>query len=276
MKNIVLLITVLVGIISCNSNNNDNISQKEIEKVLKDANYNPIILERSGIKLVEFTDFPKFHDVTTKIASKNQTFKLGINKIEFNNHYFNLGENTSEENVYGCRLNESGQYLGVIKPNGSIKKVINTQFETDVNQGDNFYLCYLSRSYDLSIKNPNASFLFKIKADKNGCFSETYLSDTVIALLQPRGSFTINNRNRILLDFYLKNVEIGDGYISLIIDNVEFKLRKWVPFWISGLDLGRHKVSIELKNKGGESIKGIMPKQQISTFKINEIDFFTE
>ena len=154
--------------------------------------------------------------------------------------------------------------------------MISGQFETDVQQGENIYLCYLSRSYDLSIKNPNASFIFKINADPSGCFSETNLSDTVIALLQPRGNFTLNNRNNILLDFYLKNIAIGDGYIALTIDNIEFKLTKWAPFWISGLDLGKHKVSIELKDKDGKSIKGIMPNQQSVIFKINEVDFFDE
>ena len=274
MKNLGALITILVCLVSCSSNNEDGISQKEIEKVLAGANYNPIIVERGGIKLVEFTDFPKFSDVSTNIASQNQTFKLGINKIEFNNKFFNLGEKTSEEKLHGVRLNEGGQYLGVIKPKGGLKKVISGQFETDVERGENLYLCYLSRSYDLSVKNSNASFLFKIKAEKNGCFSETYLSDTVIALLQPRGSFKINYKKKILLDFYLKNVKIGDGYISLVIDNIEFKLSKWAPFWISGLKFGKHTVSIELKDKDGKSIKGIMANQQVSTFTINELDFF--
>ena len=276
MKNLILYIVIGVFFISCSNNNDENISQEEIDKVLFQANYNPIILERGGVKLIEFTDFPMFTDVKTNIAAQNQTFKMGVNNIEFNNKYFNLGEKTAEENIHKARLNEGGQYLGVIKPKGSLKKVINGQFETEVQQGENIYFCYLSRSYDLSIKNPYASFLFKINADPSGCFSETNLSDTVIALLQPRGNFTSNNTKNILLDFYLKNVEIGDGYIELNIDNIEFKLNKWVPFWISGLGIGKHYVSIKLKDKDGKNINGIMPNQQSVVFNINEVGFLDE
>lgn len=276
MKNLLLLFAFGFLLTSCGGDDDENVSQEEIDKALAIANYNPIILERGGIKLAEFTDFPKFTDVETKIASQNQTFKMGLNKIEFNNKYFNLGEKTAEERSHYVRLNEGGQYLGVIKPKGSVKKVINGQFETDVVKGENIFLCYLARSYDLSVKNPNASFFFKINADPSGCFSETNLSDTVVALLQPRGNFAANEKNKILFDFYLKNVSIGDGYMSLIIDNIEFKLTKWAPFWISGLKSGTHKVSIDLKDKDGNSINGIMPKQQFSTFKVNEVQLFEE
>ena len=62
----------------------------------------------------------------------------------------------------------------------------------------------------------------------------------------------------------------------LTIDNVEFKLNKWAPFWISGLEVGEHKISIDLKDKNGKTVKGIMPKQQTSIFKLKEVDFFVE
>lgn len=276
MNNLLVLLALGFLMVSCGSNTDENISQEDIDKALLMANYNPIILERGGIKLIEFIDYPKFSDIKTTIASQNQTFKMGMNNIEFNNTYFNLGEKTAEETVHGARLNEGGQYLGVVSPQGTLKKVINNQFETDVKKGENIFLCYLSRSYDLSLKNPNASFLFKINADPSGCFSETNLSDTVIALLQPRGVFTVENKKNILLDFYLKNVEIGEGHLLLTIDNVEFKLNKWAPFWISGLEVGEHKISIDLKDKNGKTVKGIMPKQQTSIFKLKEVDFFVE
>ena len=62
-----------------------------------------------------------------------------MNNIEFNNTYFNLGEKTAEETVHGARLNEGGQYLGVLSPQGTLKKVINNQFVTDVKKGENIF-----------------------------------------------------------------------------------------------------------------------------------------
>ena len=274
------LITFFIGLgflFSCGSSNEENIPQKEIDKVIAMSNYSPIILERGGLKLVEFNDFPPFNDVETKIATQNQTFKMGINKIEFKNKFFNLGEKTVEEKIHRARLNEGGQYLGVLSLNKPLKKVIQGHFETEVEKGDNLFFCYLSRSYDLSVKNKNASFLFKINADPSGCFSETELADTVVALLQPRGSYSHNNSEGVLFDFFLKNISLSEGdYISLKVDKVEFKLTKWVPFWIQGLTSGYHKISIEFKTKDNKSIKGIMPNQLSTVINVEAVNLFSE
>jgi hypothetical protein len=277
MKNITILFSSLFLLLSCGSNNQENIPQEEIKKALAISNYSPIILERGGIKLVEFIDYPPFSDVETKIATRNQIFKMGLNKIEFKNKFFNLGEKTVEENIHKSRLNNGGQYLGVINPNRPLKKVINGYFETEIEKGDNVFFCYLSRSYDLSVKNKNASFLFKINADPTGCFSETELSDTVIALLQPTGSYSYSKNKKVLFDFFLKGISLEEGdYISLFIDDIEFKITKWAPFWIQGLKPGNHKVSIDLVTKNGSHVFGIMPNKLSSLITIKEIQLFSE
>ena len=94
-----LLTSLISAIISSPElNNQENIPQDEINKALAVSDYSPIILERGGVKLLEFMDFPPFSDVESKIATQNQTFKMGLNKIEFKNKFFNLGEKTTEEN----------------------------------------------------------------------------------------------------------------------------------------------------------------------------------
>ena len=117
MKNLVLFFSFSALLFSCGGNNEENIPQEKIKKARAISDYSPIILERGGVKLLEFTDFPPFTDVETKIATQNQTFKMGLNKIEFKNKFFNLGEKTAEEKTHRVRLNEGGQYLGVLNPN---------------------------------------------------------------------------------------------------------------------------------------------------------------
>jgi hypothetical protein len=277
MRKLFLLPLVTI-FFSCGGNEGDEISQLEIDSAMAVANYNPIILERNGIKLVEFTDFPPFLDVSTEITTQNQSFKMGINKIEFKTKFLNLGQKTVEEKIHNSRLNEAGQYLGVLEPNGKLSKIIQKGFEVDVNVGDNYYFCYLSRSYNLSLKNSHSSFLFKINADPSGCYSETNLSDTVVALLQPRGSYSSNVQEKILFDFYLKNVKIGSNgnYLLVNIDNSEFKLMKWAPFWIKGLKTGKHTIKIDLKDEEGKSIKNLMPKQLNQTIELEEVVLFDE
>ena len=277
MKNLIISFSALIFLFSCGSRNEENIPQEEIDKAIAISNYSPIILERGGLKLIEFDDFPPFNDVETKIATQNQTFKMGFNKIEFKNKFFNLGEKTVEEKSHKARLNEGGQYLGVLSLKKPLKKIIQGYFETEIKKGDNLFFCYLSRSYDLSVKNKNASFLFKINADPSGCFSETELSDTVIALLQPRGTYSSNQGEDILFDFFLKNISLSEGdYISLKIDEVEFRLTKWVPFWIQGLKSGNHKVSVEFKTKDNKIITGIMPNQLSTIIRVESANLFSE
>jgi len=277
MKYLILIFSAVLILSSCGAGDEENVSQEEIDTAIAISNYSPIILERGGVKLVEFTDFPPFSDVSTSIATQNQTFKMGLNKIEFRNKYFNLGEKTTEEKIHKSRLNEGGQYLGVLTPNQPLEKVIRGEFEPELRKGDNLFFCYLSRSYDLSLKNPNASFFFKVNADPSGCFSETDIPDTLVALLQPRGNYSTSQKDKILFDFYMKNVSLeGGNYLSLTIDKVEFKITKWAPFWIQGLKSGKHKISIDLKTKDGKSIKGAMPNQLSRTFNINEIELFKE
>jgi hypothetical protein len=277
MSKVIVVFSGLFFLFSCGSSDEGNIPQEEIDKAITISNYSPIILERGGLKLLEFNDFPPFNDVETKIATQNQTFKMGLNKIEFRNKFFNLGEKTAEEKIHRARLNEGGQYLGVLSLNNPLKKVIQGYFETEIEKGDNYFFCYLSRSYDLSVKNKNASFLFKINADSSGCFSETELSDTVIAILQPRGSFSPHQGEDILFDFFLKNISLRDGdYISLKIDEVEFKLTKWLPFWIKGLKSGDHKISIEFRTKNNKSIKGIMPNQLSTIISVKAVNLFSD
>lgn len=267
---------MVLVIASCGGNDEENISPEAIAKAKAIANYNPIIMERNGIKLVEFTDYPPFEDVSTEIAVQNQTFKLGKNKIEFKTKFFNVGEKTAEETAYDLRLHEGGQYLGVIKSNQTFSKVIQNYFETDVDEGDNYYLCFLSRSYDLSLKNPNASFLFKINADQDGAYSETNLSDTVIALLQPKGKYIHSENQAILFDFYLKNISLSKNgnYAVISIDGTEFKLNKWTPFLIKGLKIGNHKIKLSIRDKNGKEIPSLMPEQLVQKFQINALSIF--
>lgn len=276
MKNLLYFFFACV-LVSCGSDDRDNVDPKLIEAAKALADYNPIILERNGIKLTEFTDFPPLTDVKTMVTTQNQTFKMGVNNVEFRNTYFNLSERTAEEKKHGLHLFEGGQFLGVLKANNVQEKIIGNAVEVDVSKGDNFYLCYLSRSYNLSLKNSNASFLFKINADPSGCYSETNLNDTVIALLEPRGEIKKATSNQILLDFYLKNITLNNGnYVVVSIDGTEFTINKWAPFVVSGLKTGEHTVSLVFKTKEGKTIEGLMPKQLQQNFTIVEPSLFDE
>jgi len=266
-------------LISCGSDDELELSPEKVNEAVKRGHYSAIVLERGGVKLTEVHNIPHFEDVEVSLEAENQRFKLGKNELEFITNFFNIGQRTIDQDQHKVKNEEGGQYLSVINNNGPTKRQFGNYIEADLQNGDNYYLCFLSRSYNISLKAPKTAFLFNITAGENGCSSNTNVMDTVAyAIHQPSGIYTGLEREKILLDFYLKNVSIGDNgnYAIIKIDDTEFKITKWSPYWITGLKKGSHMVGIEIFNKGGEIINSVFPDQCLSRIELKTIDLFSE
>lgn len=274
----IYLLFISIALVGCGENENENISPEEIAKAKKIGSYSPIILERKGIKLTELYNIPQFSDVSVSLQSNNQNLKLGENKLEFKTELFNMGESTAAENDHGVKLNEQGQFLGVIRNNKAFSKNYGKDFTAEVENGENYFLCFLSRSYNASLKHDAASFLFKVTADTNGCYSETGLSDTAYGMIEPRGSYVGVETERLILDFYLKNIELSNNgnYAVITIDQLDFKINKWATYIVRGLKLGDHKISIQVYNKKGEKINSILENQCSTEFTLKTLSVIEE
>lgn len=254
-------------------------SDEKMNEAKKIGNYSAIVLERGGIKLTEVFNIPRFKDIEVGLEINNQRFSLGSSKIEFKTKNFNLGQQTIDQDVHKVRNEERGQYLSVVRNNGPVAKQFGNNIETNLKYGDNYFLCFLNRSYDISLKVPKASFLFKINATPSGCSSNTNVKDTIAYVInQPSGVYTGLETSKILFDFYLKNVSIGKNgnYAILRINKTEFKLDKWAPYWVTGLPKGKHIFSIEIFNKDGKKINSVFANQCVSRIELKTIDLFAE
>lgn len=273
------IICSILFLFGCGGDNEPEFSPELVNEAIKKGNYSAIVLERGGIKLTEVYNIPQFEDVSTSLEADNQRFQLGMNKLEFKTELFNIGQITVDQDEHRVKNEEGGQYLNVIVNNGPPQKQFSNFIEADLKNGDNYFLCFLSRSYNASLKAPKTSFLFNISASANGCSSNTNVTDTVAyAIHQPSGVYTGLEQEKILLDFYLKNVSIGanGNYAVVKIDAVEFKITKWAPYWISGLSKGRHTIELEVFNKAGKKINSVFPNQCLSRIELKTIDLFEE
>lgn len=76
---------------------------------------------------------------------------------------------------------------------------------------------------------------------------------------RPKGRYEGDAANRVLLDFYLTDVELSPtGHkVHYWIDGAnEGDITAWVPHWIEHLSEGTHRITIELRDASGAPVPG--------------------
>ena len=73
---------------------------------------------------------------------------------------------------------------------------------------------------------------------------------------RPKGVYEGNDTKKLLLDFYLVNTEIsaGGNKVRATINDSEFMIDEWVPYYIEGLSTGEVTIKLELLNSNGKLI----------------------
>lgn len=122
-----------------------------------------------------------------------------------------------------------------------------------------------SRSYHESVKNEGAmDFVNFYVGEEAGDFPLNPEEPTII-YSRPKGSYTGAGAERIMLDFYLHNVELSaDGYSARYqirekgSDEViaSTTLTEWVPSFVEGLQKGTYIVRLELLDADGNVVPG--------------------
>ena len=273
MNKLIYILGTALFLLSCTNNQIEEISPEEKSSALAIKQYVPTIIERKGIKLVEANDFPKFLDVTLNLNTTNQRIKKGLNTLEFNVLGFNLGELTTDQNNKNYVVSPYGQHLTLQQINSNEKKFGTTKVTFDFESGNNYILAYLSRSYNMSLKGEKSSVFFNVNLNENGSSISTNTTDTALFYVEPRGTFINSRTNKVLLDFYVANISLGEksNYVSATINNQEFKLYNWKPYWIYGLPVGSHKIKIGLRNKNGKPLKSKFARDIEEIINIKEI-----
>jgi hypothetical protein len=120
-----------------------------------------------------------------------------------------------------------------------------------IEEGD-VILAFLSRSYHESVKNPNAFVLTEV-GDKQ----ETDLSKEFLFYSRPKGKYVGEDTKKLLLDFYLVNTNISkDGNkVKATINETEFIIDEWAPYYIEGLPKGEINIKLELINSDGNMVE---------------------
>lgn len=265
-----------IQLFSCGGEKEVTFSDEEIKAFESELKQRPIVIERNGIKLTEVTDIPVFSNASLNLLSNNIKFQPGNNLIEFDVEGFNLGETTVESKNYQAGKSINSQSILIVGDDNKNTQVYEAKANLNLKLGSNKKVAFLNRSYNICLKHPEASCFFEINIDNNGSSLQTNFSDSLLYVTLPRGEYSGNDVNNLIFDFYLANINIGNkgNYLSLFIDEVEFKIFKYAAYRIEGLKFGKHIISAKLKNEKGEVIENVISEDNTYTFELTEISIF--
>ena len=187
----------------------------------------------------------------------NSSLSLEDIKIDENDYTFSfdvsdytLGMQSIKDFDYTLANSKKGQHIHFIVNNGPYSAHYSESFTKKLDEKNNIILAFLSRSYHESVKNPNAYVLTQTGNEKID------LTDEFLFYSRPKGTYKGVDTEKLLLDFYLVNTNLSSSgnKVKATIQDTEFIIEEWAPYYIEGLPKGEIKVKLELIDASGNLI----------------------
>ena len=172
-------------------------------------------------------------------------------KFSFNIENYDLGVQTSKNFDYQLANSAKGQHIHFIVNNGPYSAHYTDSFSKGFEKDSNVILAFLSRSYHESVKNKDAYILTQVGE------SDIDIENEFLFYSRPKGTYKGADTENLLLDFYLVNTEISKNgnKVRATIQNTEFIIDEWAPYYIKGLSKGEINIKLELIDSSGNLIK---------------------
>ena len=201
------------------------------------------------IKLTKLEGSPPYLNAkisTASITPDNETeyvFSFDISNYE-------LGAQTKNDIESQLANSAKGQHIHFIVNNGPYSAHYTNNFKKKLEKDNNVILAFLSRSYHESVKNPNAFILTQIGENKID------LNKEFLFYSRPKGIYKGKDTEKLLLDFYLVNTTISPNgnKVKATINDAEFIITEWAPYYLEGLPKGEVKIKLELINSDGKLV----------------------
>lgn len=201
------------------------------------------------IRLTKLEGSPAYE--TAKLENKSINFDDKDHLFQFDVIDYELGKQTEKEFGFDLANSAKGQHIHFIVNNGPYSAFYSNEFNKKLEESNNVILAFLSRSYHESVKNPNAFFLTQIGEGKKIDLTKDFLFYS-----RPKGVYKGKDTEKLLLDFYLVNTNISPSgnKVKATIQDTEFIIDEWAPYYIEGLPKGEISIKLELIDQMGELI----------------------
>ena len=204
--------------------------------------------DNNKIKISKVEGSPKYEDAALVLNELNSGSEL---EFSFDVKNYELGAQTEHEFQYSLANSKKGQHIHLIINNDPYSAHYTNKFKKKLDPDNGVILAFLSRSYHESVKNKNA-YIFT----QYGDLEKIDLDKQYLFYSRPKGTYTGQDTKKLLLDFYLINTTISKNgnKVRATINDEEFLIDEWSPYYIEGLPKGEVKIKLELINSLGELI----------------------
>ncbi len=217
--------------------------------------------DKSGtVKLVKGSHGPDFESVSFDILTPGEGALVQGDSVDVvvSVSGVELKAPTPGEGANSLAYSPDGQHIHVIINNEPYMAMYDTTFRVAPNRaGENSMIAFPSRSWHESVKKPGAVLARTFFHGKEGTATFDPTAPTLV-YSRPKGTYTGKDAARVMLDFYLLNVDLSsDGYRVIVavdgetLDTVD----TWVPYYLEGLTDGEHTIGLKLVDAQGSVIE---------------------
>ena len=205
--------------------------------------------ELQKITLTKVVGSPEYENASLNVKAIEMVDKES--KFSFNIENYDLGVQTSKNFDYQLANSAKGQHIHFIVNNGPYSAHYTDSFSKGFEKDSNVILAFLSRSYHESVKNKDAYILTQVGEN------DIDLENEFLFYSRPKGTYKGADTENLLLDFYLVNTEISKNgnKVRATIQDTEFIIDEWAPYYIEGLPKGEINIKLELIDSSGNLIK---------------------
>jgi hypothetical protein len=198
----------------------------------------------SNYTLTPFSNSTEYADASIE----SMTYQDGKFNFTLGESDYQLGAQTPDAGQKMCANSDQGQHIHLIIDNEPYSAQYTADFAYDIADGDHYLLAFLSRSYHESIKTEAASVVKKIAVADKTITSEEDVTEPMLFYSRPKGTYTGRaNTEKVMLDFYLANVDFGTDYkVKADINGEVHMIDAWQPYYIEGLPLGENTITLTL------------------------------
>ena len=217
-----------------------------------------IAIEKNGLKFYKANIAKDFPNAKLSLSAPTKAAKLKAGEVQFDFSLadYELAVQTEDAEMRHCANSQEGQHIHYILNNSPYLAKYEPSFKAELNEGNNVVLAFLSRSYHESIKNSTAFTLTNFPiGNVAGDFDETAPH---LFYSRPKGEYKGKDTEKVLLDFYLVNTTLSKTGKKVIvtINETEFIVDKWAPYFVEGLPEGENTFRIVLIDAEGNPVPG--------------------
>jgi hypothetical protein len=215
-----------------------------------------LVDEKGGIKISKLEGSPEFPDAKLSLTSPKMGAEVPKDAVlEFEVEGYELGAQTVPDPFLANSA--KGQHIHVIVDNAPYTAHYDPNAEVDLEPGSHVILAFLSRSYHESVKHDFV--VTRVHHEKKTkAIEEADLGGPHLFYSRPKGTYTGDATERVLLDFYLVNTSIAEdgNKVEATINGETFTLTEWVPYVVEGLKMGENTFALRLVDAEGNLVPG--------------------